>query len=387
MESKASKTRLLELEPNLVLLFSVIAVPVIILGALVILGTVRAEMNGLVGEQLLGGTAEDTARHLDTYLLNSLDTVSIVAASPTIRDAVRASNLSYEDTPEAIHTSLESVDEAWVASRGATELAVEIVGREASRHLDEISEVNPSYKELLVTDRFGALVAATNITTDYYQADESWWREAFGDGERGTLYLGEVRFDRSAGAYAIEIAVPIHEQIDENVTEVSGVLKALMGTDELFAVVGAVQRGESGHALLVSATDGSIIAGRDPSDTMKREYPALAQLRESLAQGSRSFVGRQGGELWLAGFSKMPQPTPASFADWVVVVQQLHDEINAPTRRATVSLALFVLGMVLLIVLFSLYLHYKLVKPIREIDLREEMDRLSASESAAGEAS
>ena len=39
--------------------------------------------------------------------------------------------------------------------------------------------------------------------------------------------------------------------------------------------------------------------------------------------------------------------------------------------------------MVLLVLLFSLYLHYRLVKPIREIDLREEMDWLAAAESSA----
>jgi hypothetical protein len=31
--------------------------------------------------------------------------------------------------------------------------------------------------------------------------------------------------------------------------------------------------------------------------------------------------------------------------------------------------------MVLTVVLFSLYLHFKLVRPIRQVDLREEMDR------------
>jgi hypothetical protein len=71
------------------------------------------------------------------------------------------------------------------------------------------------------------------------------------------------------------------------------------------------------------------------------------------------------------------------FGDWVVVVQQRYDEIHAATRRATTYLVAFFIGMVLLILLLSLYLHYRLVKPIREIDLREEMDRLAESSASS----
>lgn len=383
MENKKEAVKLLELEPNLVLLFSAISIPVIILGALLILGMVRSEMTDLVGEQLLAGTAEDTARHLDSYLLNSFTTVSIVANSSDLHEPVRQSNRRYQGSPEAIQQRLEALDEEWTRSRGAVPLAVETVGAMPSEYLREVTGLHPGYKEMLVTDRFGALVAASEITTDYYQADEEWWRKAYGDGELGSLYIGPLTFDRSAGAYTLEVAVPLREAPNGGQTEVIGVLKALIGAEELLSVVGSVRRGESGHALLVSSRDGTVIAGSDPEDVMKRKYPAFAQLQETLRDGRRSFVGTQDGELWLAGFSRMPQPSPAPYGDWVLVVQQRSDELHAATSRATTYLVLFFVGVVLLVLLFSLYLHYKLVKPIRDFDLREEMDRLAASSASS----
>ena len=341
MAEKNQPDSLLKLEPNLVLLFSVIAIPVFIAGALLILATVRAEMNQLVGDALLGGTAADTARHLDSYLLNTLTTVSIVASTPTFHDAVQASNLAYRGQPEDIEARLKATDREWVQSRGAIPLALDVVGAPASDHLRRVAELHQSYEEMLLTDRFGALVAATNITTDYSQADESWWREAYGDGETGSLHFGDVHFDRSAGAYTLEIALPLTEKHDDGTTEVSGVLKALIGARELFAVIGSVERGSSGHALLINGDDGTIVAGRDASDVMQRQYPALAQLKENILEGNRSFIGRQGDELWLASFAGMPQPSPAPFGNWVVVVQQLYSEIGAPVRRATTSLIVF----------------------------------------------
>lgn len=383
MEAKKERVKLLELEPNIVLLFSAIAIPVIILGALLILGTVRSEMNRLVGEDLLGGTAEDTARHLDTYLLNGLTTVSVVTASSNLHDAAVRSNQAYRESPAAIQKRLEAIDHEWTRARGAVPLALDVVRGQPSEYLRRITALHPSYREMLLTDRFGALVAATNITSDYYQADEEWWRKAFGDGDSGSVYIGDVVFDASAGAYTLEVAVPLREEAGEQATEVIGVLKTLIGAEELFSVIGSVKRGQSGHALLVSSKDGTVIAGRDPEDVMKRAYPAFAQLQESLQQGQRAFASRQGEDLWLSAFARLPQPGPAQFADWVVVVQQRDDEIHAATRRATTYLVAFFVGMVLLVLLLSLYLHYRLVKPIREIDLREEMDRLPESSASS----
>jgi hypothetical protein len=383
MEAKKERVKLLELEPNIVLLFSAIAIPVVILGALLILGMVRSEMNRVVGEDFLGGAADDAARQLDSYLLNSFTTVSIVAASSDLHQAVARSNTAYREDPAAIQRRLEATDREWTRSRGAVPIALEVVRSEPSEYLRKSTAIHPSYREMLVTDRFGALVAATNIPTDYYQADEEWWRKAFGDGDRGSIHIGKLGFDASAGAHTIEVAVPLLENLDEQTTQVAGVLKTLVGAEEMFSVIGAVKRGETGHALLVSSADGTVIAGREASDVMRRSYPAFSQLQETLRLGGRAFVSQQGDEPWLVAFARLPQPAPAQFGDWLVVVQQRHDEIHAAVTKATTYLVLFFVGMVLLVLAFSLYLHYRLVKPIREIDLREEMERLAESSASS----
>lgn len=375
-------TPLLQLEPNLVLLLAIVMIPVIVVGSIIILGTVRAEMNLLVGG-LLEGAAEDTARHLDSYLLNSMTSVSIIGTSPVLHEAVQRANRRYEGDPESIDRALRLNDELWVKSRGALQMALDVVGTAASEHLRSVQAIRPSYDEILLTDRFGALVAATNIASDYYQADEAWWRTAYGDGTSGALYFGNVRFDRSAGAYTLELAVPLSQELEDGTTEVSGVLKVLVDADELLSVIGSVRRGQSGRALLVDSREGTVVAGSDASDVMKRDYPALRQLRESMNEARSTFFSQQEDAAWLTGYARMPQPSPAPYGDWIVVVEQLYDEVSGPTQRATLFLVIFFAVMVLLVIVFSLYLHYKLVKPIREIDLREEMDRLTATESRA----
>jgi len=45
-------------------------------------------------------------------------------------------------------------------------------------------ELYPYHIEVFVTDAKGALVAATNRTSDYYQGDETWWQNTAGENGR-----------------------------------------------------------------------------------------------------------------------------------------------------------------------------------------------------------
>ena len=213
MAEEKKTTRLIELEPRLVLLFLAIGGPFLLAGCLLILGWLRAELNQTLGEDMLGGAAADAARYLDTYLLNNLANVSLIASIPTLRAAANASNRRYVVDGERIRDQLLEIDGEWVRGRGAVPIALDIVGNDTSKFLREIATFNPSYQEILLTDRQGALAAATNITTDYYQADEPWWQQAFGDGEQGTSYSSGVIFDTSAGGHELEMAVPVLDNL------------------------------------------------------------------------------------------------------------------------------------------------------------------------------
>jgi len=77
--------------------------------------------------------------------------------------------------------------------------------------------------ELFMTDRRGALVASTGKTTDYYQADEEWWQEAF-NGGRGSVYRSEMEFDESSQAESWVLAAPIYDEAGD----VQGVVKVVV---------------------------------------------------------------------------------------------------------------------------------------------------------------
>jgi hypothetical protein len=77
----------------------------------------------------------------------------------------------------------------------------------------------------------------------------------------------------------------------------------------------------------------------------------------------------------------MPEPGPSPEIAWYVVVEQRIEEAQTPTQTATKYILWYFGVMVLLVLIFSLYMHFKLVRPIHDAGLREEMERLSSATS------
>ena len=114
-------------------------------------------------------------------------------------------------------------------------MVAEVLGNSASRYFTDITRGDPIYRELLLTDRDGRLVAASNLTSDYNQSDEDWWKRVMSGAGDGEATVSDVRWDDSARTYAMEIAVPVPGEDGRPV----GVLKAVADIREMLASVAA----------------------------------------------------------------------------------------------------------------------------------------------------
>jgi len=145
--------------------------------------------------------------------------------------------------------------------------------------------VNRSYREIMVTDYLGRVVAASGKTTDFYQADEEWWKETYGDGRRGSVYIGDVEYDASAQTHAMQLAQPFVEP-DRGVL---GVIKVVMDLQELHAVTGSVPAGSAASAVLIHAS-GRIISVPGRSAIEWQNYPATLDILNAREKQRRHFI-------------------------------------------------------------------------------------------------
>ena len=210
------------------------------------------------------------------------------------------------------------------------------------------------YREIIVTDREGRLVAASSATSDYIQSDEAWWKEAFNDGTRGLVSVSDVLWDESTKSHAIEIAVPVTERPGERLV---GVLKVVADARELLAVAAGVKSTHvrRGVPHPRGRDDRLQPAGRRRPGPVLRGRPVPRadeelQVRQIRSSGSRSVrATRAAGRTWSA-WRRRQLGASYPHLSWLVAVTQAEDELFAPVRAQLWRL-LAVFGLIAVFVL------------------------------------
>ncbi len=128
--------------------------------------------------------------------------------------------------------AVERIEAKWAAKsvQATREPYRGIYGGELARVLQRFQRSTPHFAEIMVTDRFGRLVGATNPTTDYWQADEAWWQRA-SRLPAGTGVVQHVAYDASAANLVIDLVFPLFSQSGE--PRFLGVLKASLHAEDL----------------------------------------------------------------------------------------------------------------------------------------------------------
>jgi hypothetical protein len=171
---------------------------------------------------LAGEHHEDTRNALNDQFSEDTQQLARFAHHPDVLEALRrASQANKSLTP----ADIVRIDSAWrVASPGDAAI-VSRIDAHCSRMLEEFQTRNPSFAEVMITDRRGFNVCQSNKTTDYYQGDERWWIDTFGSTKPSH---GKLERDASAEAIGVSIYLPVSEPGTGNPL---GVAKGLIWRD------------------------------------------------------------------------------------------------------------------------------------------------------------
>ena len=104
---------------------------------------------------------------------------------------------------------IKARDVAWSAGK-ATALVKQVTSGPCADYLKKLVSANSAYGETFLMDNQGALVCATQRTSDYWQGDEAKWQRAFADG-KGAVFIDRPRYDESTKKNLAQISVPVME--------------------------------------------------------------------------------------------------------------------------------------------------------------------------------
>ena len=337
-----------------------VSLPLYALAAVLVLGTGQAQLREAFGLQITD-TAQQVAATVDSYVFRRVIDVTILARVPDVQAAAAAGNKVPLDVTKA-----RDLDTQWGSQPGATAARTGILENAASQYLRQIVASDQIYREIIVTDREGRLVAASGASSDYIQSDEAWWKETFDDGTRGLVSVSDVLWDESTKSHAIEIAVPVTERPGERLV---GVLKVVADARELLAVAAGPASSTSGEAFLIRE-DGSIVFSRRGIGE-KAMFFAADLLRERMknykagdpefrvAFGARDQQGRG----YLVGVSPCQLGVSYPHMSWLVAVTRAEDDLFAPVRAQLWRL-LAVFGLIAAAVLaIAFWFSFRLAAP------------------------
>lgn len=353
-------SRFARLNSRVVTAILLVALPVLLAGAAIVISIGQSRL--LRTESVrLGQIAEYTASAVDAYVYRRILDGALLGRVPELRRAAAAGNGQPFDPQSA-----SELDLAWQKEGAAAANRSGVLDSPASRFLEDLIKNDSVYREVLVTDRYGRLVAASNVTSDYLQADEAWWVNAF-DGGRGRISVSDVTRDESARVYAFEISVPV---LNPGSNEVAGVMKIVADSREMLTGIAGLELGATSEAMLVR-TDGSIVFSRRPyteqdrffaADLLRqqlddratrKESPGIITLEARTPEGGRRLVAAAPSQL-TRSYPELP---------WMMALSVDMDEVSAPFKSLVAYLVLVVLLTGLAVLAIALWLSLRLAAP------------------------
>ena len=312
-----------------------------------------------------------TAEGIESGFSREISEAQSLALTPALLGAVVDANKAYEGRDQkAIEEEINAFDIEWRTARKISDRIREYLSSPVSKYLQSILNLRSNkYAEIFVTDEQGALVGATGKTTDFYQADEEWWKRAFNRGNGRNIVEG-IEFDESTQRETITVAVPVRDPASHTVV---GVLKVVMKSEYLFRSISTLQVEERGGYAGLTNKNRDLLATSAPEKPVRVPVNFWETI-VSRGKGSAKALGEMDEE-HIIGFAVVETDgidgeVLLTGGKWYVYFYESADV--AYQRIYSMSYLVFSLGLGL--VLFLSVLGYvaasRVVRPIRL--LREE---------------
>ncbi len=145
---------------------------------------------------------------MQDFLVNS---IAPWATDPLIVAAIDAQNAVTASYDQA---TIDEMDQLWRAQVGmdGAELIDDVLNNDAAAFLrQQVDGAGGAITEVFVMDARGLNVAASAVTSDYWQGDEAKFQQTYGVGA-SAVHFGEVEMDDSTEELQAQVSMTITDQ-------------------------------------------------------------------------------------------------------------------------------------------------------------------------------
>ncbi|HYW81220.1 MAG TPA: histidine kinase, partial [Thermoguttaceae bacterium] len=322
---------------------------------------------------------DQVAARMDTIqrqVADRLDDLRCFASMKTLARQAAESGAAF-DRIHDVEQHIATIDAAWQAGETTPQID-EIVESDLSVELREYTEYLRResgfdvFPEMYVTNKYGVIIASTGRTTDYLQADDSWYAEAVA-ADRGSV--SHVHYDASSKSLAVDVVVPLRDN-----GEFAGIVKGMLNIQDLIRTVQFMQSRShytTARAYLVDKSGRSVLdkpqlnvgdLDRDLGlEAFGEDLSARPWISAALDQNHGNLVFDDNGVEKLAVFSRSTGSHAAMLPAWTLVMEYDTSEVLRDIVRAKHLLLLASLVVTLVAGLGGLALARSISAPINEL--------------------
>ncbi|MEW5758243.1 MAG: PAS domain S-box protein [Candidatus Omnitrophota bacterium] len=278
---------------------------------------------------------------------------------PLVIEEIKKANEQYRNMDqENISAYFLERDRQWINATEDSPLLKEyLINYISTEHIADFIDTNLEVEEFFITDKFGGLVGASGKTTDFYQADEEWWKKAYAKG----IYVGDINFDESTESLGVTVAMAVYD----NDTFI-GVCKAVFPIERFFQAVAELNIGKTGHAFIVDS-NGDIIfyPGVRPFTekiTGKDEFQAIVTQPEGFILSSKYSLHQ---DQRILAFTKIDAKIlKENGINWWIFISQDKKEAFLPLTKLMIILWFVMAIAILIAILTGMILSRIFIKPM-----------------------
>lgn len=359
---------LFPLRAKLIFFFVLVAILAVTAVATSINFTTRNEL-----EQQVGLNMNRLAVRVSTGISTNLESqVRLLQTVGTqLEETADEVSNSYTGSQADIVASINALDTTWRSAADESPLIRNVIDSVLADELREFREISPEHVELFVTDRYGATFAATNRTSDYYQADEGWWQATYNNGD-GSAYIGQPEFDSSSQTFALIMAIPLFRE-----NELVGVLRSTLEVNTLVRLLERESFGETGRIdLRINKADllGTELLTQD-------ERSALMAITGPYEKISYNGTPNLVSEVQIRPSENNPNGNAISRLGWSVIAHQNLNEALRPVENQVRTTTLIALVVLLGAIFLGVIAAQRIAAPL--VNLTQTASQISAGDLAA----
>jgi Cache domain len=384
------------LDAKVLMAFFLAAMPFVAFGSFIVVNQARNLLRESVGTSL-EQRAVETKLALESYVADQLVHLRLLAADPDVVSALAKPALALRDA------DARPLEQAWASGKDA-KLNTALLGSPLAARTRPLTLVRPAFRQIQLVDANGRLLAASARGGRLLNDDSAWFRALAGQEGAAEVYVGEPFRPAGSTLALFEIAVPVRNDAGVFV----GAARALVDAADLYSVVAPVRIGRTGHAVLLRAADGLVLASDESDQVLARPFAGFTGLKNAvegfpLGESGQQLFGAAGQRrgYWtvpelhepaadgrpgfqeparLVGFAPVDQ---VAGVNWLVTVEQDLSEALSPVEGVTRYLWIHFVGVFATVILLALYFSFKLERPVMDEGLHVHEEHVPAGVRSA----